>query len=312
MPNSESKHKRTKIKEDREVSSLNLASSLIKVSPNPIPEVDKNEDTKDEQDLEVKEGSKSVNLINYVRKKPWKEAKKYHMEAMVQMHSAFYENQREQFHAMRQTSNVLFLRKFNNWVKSVLINQTCFSKGKMLSILDICCGKGGDLMKWTKNRVTHYVGVDLSDNSVRNASERFKKMKFKGKLPFHGIFIVNNVGDEKNSFLNYLDRKILFDVASCQMSMHYLCESELTARTFLKNVSSRLVPGGFFVGTTLDADVLVKRLRKVGLKDKADERYTFGNQFYSAKFMHKDFPRKKSFGIKYLFYLEDGVGKCLC
>ena len=92
------------------------------------------------------------------------------------------------------------------------------------------------------------------------------------------------------------------------MSMHYLCESEKTARTFLSNVSSRLVPGGFFLGTTLDSNVLVKKLRKIGLKDETEEKYTFGNQFYSAKFMHKDFPKKRPFGIKYLFYLEDGVG----
>lgn len=90
--------------------------------------------------------------------------------------------------------------------------------------------------------------------------------------------------------------------------MHYLCESEDTARTFLSNVSTRLVPGGYFTGTTLDANVLVKKLRKIGLKEDNDDKYTFGNQFYSAKFFHKDFPKKKPFGIKYLFYLEDGVG----
>lgn len=231
------------------------------------------------------------------------------MEALVQIHSTFYESQREQFHALRQTSNVIFLRKFNNWVKSVLINHTCFSKGKWLSVLDICCGKGGDLMKWKSSKVSHYVGVDLSENSVRNASERFKKMRIHGRLPFHGIFLANNVGDPNNSFIRYLDKRILFDVVSCQMSMHYLCESEITARAFLSNVSSKLVPGGYFIGTTLDSNVLVKKLRKIGLKEGTDNKYTIGNQFYSVKFMHRDFPKKKPFGIKYLFYLEDGVGK---
>ncbi|CAI2369238.1 unnamed protein product [Moneuplotes crassus] len=247
--------------------------------------------------------------INYIRKREWKAAQKFQMEAMVQMHSHFYENQREQFHALRETSNILFVRKFNNWCKSVLINETCKTKGRFLSALDICCGKGGDLQKWAKNRVTHYVGVDLSDNSVRNACERFKRMKIKGRFPFHGIFMVNDVGNKSNSFLKHLDKRVRFDIASCQMSMHYLCESESTARTFLNNVSSRLVPGGLFCGTTLDADVLIRRLRKQGLNKKNEtEKYTFGNQFYSAKFMHRDFPRKRAFGIKYLFYLEDGVG----
>ncbi|CAI2361194.1 unnamed protein product [Moneuplotes crassus] len=303
------------------ISGQNLNKVFNKINTNPLPslQIPREQMSKSTPGLDAREESKEEfktepeallpDRVNYIRKRDWKSAKKYQMEATVQMHSDFYENQREEFHALRQTSNVLFLRKFNNWVKSVLINQTCYTKGRYLSVLDICCGKGGDLQKWIKNRVFHYVGVDLSDNSVRNASERFKKMKNRGgKLPFHGIFVVNNVGDQKNSFLNYLDKKILFDVASCQMSMHYLCESETTARTFLSNVSSRLVPGGLFCGTTLDADVLVRRLRTVGLSKDNKDKYTFGNQFYSAKFMHRDFPQKKAFGIKYLFYLEDGVG----
>eukprot|EP00345_Euplotes_harpa_P004391 CAMPEP_0168325850 /NCGR_PEP_ID=MMETSP0213-20121227/4939_1 /TAXON_ID=151035 /ORGANISM="Euplotes harpa, Strain FSP1.4" /LENGTH=189 /DNA_ID=CAMNT_0008328425 /DNA_START=451 /DNA_END=1016 /DNA_ORIENTATION=- len=92
------------------------------------------------------------------------------------------------------------------------------------------------------------------------------------------------------------------------MSMHYLCESENTARSFLKNVSEKLVPGGYFCGTTLDSNVLVKKLRTVGLSEDKVDKYEFGNQFYSVRFLHRDFPKKKSFGIKYLFYLEDGVG----
>lgn len=237
-----SAQKRVKVSEGHEVSGFNLVSALKKVetkakttsSPNKsraTPIANKPNDSPPDllgeksfgfDDEEIKEEKKGPPLTTYIRRKPWDEAKKYEMEAMVQMHSAFYENQREQFHAQRQTSGVIFLRKFNNWVKSVLINQTCYNKGRFLSVLDICCGKGGDLQKWQRNRISHYVAVDLSENSVRNASERFKKMKFKGKLPFHAIFMVNNVGDAKNSFLNYLEKRILFDVVSCQMSMHYL------------------------------------------------------------------------------------------
>ena len=175
--------------------------------------------------------------------------------------------------------------------------------GNYLSVLDIWCGKGGDLQKWQMNRISHYVAVDLSENSVRSASERFKKMKYNGKLPFHSIFIVNNVGDGNNSFLNYIDKRILFDVASCQMSMHYLWESENTARSFLKNVSDRLVPGGYFIGTTLDSNVLVRKLRTIGLsKDKTD-KYEFGNQFYSVRFLHKDFPKKKAFVCSLIIFI---------
>ena len=70
--------------------------------------------------------------------------------------------------------------------------------------------------------------------------------------------MVNDVGDGKKTFLDHLDERVWFDIASCQMSMHYLWQSEERVRTFLKNVSSSLVPGGFFIGTTLDSNVLVK------------------------------------------------------
>ncbi len=56
--------------------------------------------------------------------------------------------------------------------------------------------------------------------------------------------------------------KIVFDIVSCQFSMHYLLESEERFRAFLRNVSSRLEPGGFFIGTTVDAEKIVALARQ--------------------------------------------------
>lgn len=43
--------------------------------------------------------------------------------------------------------------------------------------------------------------------------------------------------------------------------MHYLFESEIKIRTFLKNVSCRLEAGGYFIGTTVDAEKVVSQIR---------------------------------------------------
>ena len=44
--------------------------------------------------------------------------------------------------------------------------------------------------------------------------------------------------------------------------MHHMFDSERRARAFLRNVSERLEPGGYFIGTTIDADRLIDNIRK--------------------------------------------------
>ena len=67
-------------------------------------------------------------------------------------------------------------------------------------------------------------------------------------------------------------------------------------------MSCRLKPGGTWVGTCTDANVLVRKLRSApGL--------IIDNSYYNIKFNQKSFPRSESaFGISYGFYLEDSVG----
>ena len=48
-------------------------------------------------------------------------------------------------------------------------------------VLDLCCGKGGDLLKWSKCEipVTSLVGVDIADVSIKQCRDRFWDMKKK-------------------------------------------------------------------------------------------------------------------------------------
>ncbi|RRT48808.1 hypothetical protein B296_00052809, partial [Ensete ventricosum] len=65
----------------------------------------------------------------------------------------------------REASPIIHLKKLNNWIKSVLIHLYARPKD---AVLDIACGKGGDLIKWDKAKIGYYVGVDIAEGSVSN------------------------------------------------------------------------------------------------------------------------------------------------
>ena len=56
----------------------------------------------------------------------------------------------------------------------------------------------------------------------------------------------------------------MFDLVSTQFAIHYMFESENKLRAYLRNVTDRLEPGAFFIGTTIDSEELVYRVRSSG------------------------------------------------
>lgn len=79
------------------------------------------------------------------------------------------------------------------------------------------------------------------------------------------------------SSLADIREKIVFDIVSTQFAIHYMFESEAKLRAYFRNVSDRLEPGGFFVGTTIDSDELVYRVRTSGNLDNSIQ-----NDFYKV------------------------------
>ena len=69
-----------------------------------------------------------------------------------------------------------------------------------------------------------------------------------------------------------------------------------------------MVEGGSFIGTTIDSDRLVHKIREAG----PEKNLTIGNEYYSVCFGQDSFPRRNGpFGLKYYFYLADAIGKRL-
>eukprot|EP01103_Thecamoeba_quadrilineata_P013752 TRINITY_DN3910_c0_g1_i1.p1 TRINITY_DN3910_c0_g1~~TRINITY_DN3910_c0_g1_i1.p1 ORF type:complete len:218 (+),score=21.23 TRINITY_DN3910_c0_g1_i1:155-808(+) len=98
-----------------------------------------------------------------------------------------------------------------------------------------------------------------------------------------------------------IPKQIFFDLVNCQFALHYSFESEEYARGLLRNVTDRLKPGGYFIGTIPNANFLVKSIR-------ASKGLDFGNNLYKIHFEQKEkFP---PFGCRYTFTLQDAVDNC--
>lgn len=201
-------------------------------------------------------------------------------------------------------SKIKGLRVFNNWVKSCIIQRYSpdedhtpgsremgRSSGKELLVLDIGCGKGGDLSKWQQapQPVQLYVGLDPAGVSIEQARDRYRHMgsrggrggrggRFNNRPPprlfdarFHvkdcyaesieDVEIIRQVGFDPST----MNRRG-FDVVSMMFCMHYAFESEKNARTMLRNVAGALKKGGRFIGCIPNSDVLGERVREFNAK----------------------------------------------
>ena len=189
-------------------------------------------------------------------------------------------------------SRIKGLRSFNNWIKSTIIHKFSPSEpGREplpLRVLDIGCGKGGDLGKWQQapQPVELYVGVDPAEVSIDQAKERFLQMRsgagrgvrggrggrggFQGGRPqrtFDAEFfaedaftyslgdipIIREVGFGPGSRWGPGGG---FDVVSMMFCMHYAFESEAKAKGMLANVAGSLKKGGRFLGVAPNSDAI--------------------------------------------------------
>lgn len=218
-------------------------------------------------------------------------------------------------------SKIRGLRSFNNWVKSTIIQK--FSPGedfisrfddtkewaadagpspselRRLLVLDIGCGKGGDLGKWQQapQAVDLYVGLDPAEISISQARDRYNSMgsgrgRRRGGPPlFHAEFfpkdcfgewlgdigIVRQVGIDPDtgpggSAMNSRWGGGGFDVVSSMFTIHYAFQSEERTRQMLLNVAGSLKKGGRFIGVCPNSDMIISKVQAFYRKRKEQER----------------------------------------
>lgn len=118
--------------------------------------------------------------------------------------------------AERKESRIFHMRNLNNWIKSRIIGkfysisfEADFNiisllgnildrirkeKGNhcRLNVLDLGCGKGGDLLKWERGRVNHVVCADIAETSIEQCKDRYEKLKQRSRQVFTAEFIATD------------------------------------------------------------------------------------------------------------------------
>ncbi|XP_055681660.1 mRNA cap guanine-N7 methyltransferase [Lutzomyia longipalpis] len=209
----------------------------------------------------------------------------------------------------RNKSRIFYLRNFNNWIKSMLVNEyitkvkESLQMGAPLRVLDMCCGKGGDLLKWQKGGISHLICTDIAEVSIEQCRTRYDTMLARTKRfapEFTAeFFACDSTLDRLRE--RYRDASIDLNLVSCQFAFHYCFESLPQAECMIRNASECLKPGGYFIGTIPDANEIMRR-------QKLSDSHTFGNDVYSIDFQC-DTEKPPLFGAKYNFHLE-GVVDC--
>jgi hypothetical protein len=164
---------------------------------------------------------------------------------------------------------------FHNRIKENLF-RNCIKPGD--SLLELAMGRGGDMLKWKRTKPSRVVGFDISESNLssprQGACVRYLKEKIQNPTDFMppALFIAGNMTEPLFEADNKYVRMITglepattpylqgfvglaeFDVISCQMAMHYACESEEKFGVFLDNIKKH--GKGIFFGTCLDGSAV--------------------------------------------------------
>jgi GR25 family glycosyltransferase involved in LPS biosynthesis/predicted NAD-dependent protein-ADP-ribosyltransferase YbiA (DUF1768 family) len=186
------------------------------------------------------------------------------------------------------------LRDFHNlFVKKMLIH----SVGKTGdTLIDVACGRAGDLPKWVSRNLSFVFGIDVSQQNLENktngACARFLNYKKQYKQVPHALFVHGNSSlnirsgeamySEKGAEITravfgngernadklgkgvarqYARGASGFNLTSCQFAIHYFFENKQTFFNFMRNVAECTKINGYFIGTSYDGEALFNRLK---------------------------------------------------
>ncbi|OQR94606.1 mRNA cap guanine-N7 methyltransferase [Achlya hypogyna] len=257
-----------------------------------------------------------------------------------QQAAEFYSSLQRASTGDRADSLLYHMRAMNNWIKSVLIREHCPNNCR---VLDLACGKGGDMMKWAKQNVTSYMGVDIAQGSLEDAVGRVQKNRQLAQMDI--TLVQGDLGKVSllaDSLYSWNARQQwhmavpvsaphAFDMVSMQFAFHYMFCDRDSATKFFTSLRNMLPVGGTFIATTIDPDRMIQKLQaSVGAVDEdgvtpAPIRIFDGKQremctirmdpSTRARLLYggapsaeqaRDYDDDEGYGLRYKFTLRDG------
>ena len=229
----------------------------------------------------------------------------------------------------RSKNTMIKMQNFHNDVKnrlislaSSLIKKSKDKKNKRL--LDMACGKGGDLLKWVSAGFNQVVGVDYSVSNLMNSTDGIyarldkliKNKKLDPKKFDYSFFLMDSSKPYADQVKEIADVKLRekaavllssgssFDTVSCQFAIHYFFESKDTVKRFFQNVQSTLLLNGTFIVTCMDGDRVNKLLSTS--KNKSEKKVSGQVDDKTIWSITKKYEKynAKSYGLKIEVYLE--------
>lgn len=178
------------------------------------------------------------------------------------------------------------MRNYHNWIKSILMYTYLGSQyHNKMRILDIGCGRGGDLMKFYHAKIESGVCIDIDYETLHNAFDgaisRYNGLRKKypayPKLTFACVDftvplnIESQMGIVQDKTME--NRKIIdtifpktgmkqFDRLNIQFVFHYFLENEKSWDNVCDNINKCLREDGYMILTTFDAQRVIEVLGK--------------------------------------------------
>jgi hypothetical protein len=187
----------------------------------------------------------------------------------------------------------------NKYIKNELLLKRSLRGGNK-HLLDLACGKGGDLFKWVFNRARYVVGIDTAGENITNSKDGAYKRYIEAiiELGYNRVpKMVFVIGNSSRNIINGEagatpeERDILrsifgkfepegpvptyiqsvmagsyragADVAACMFALHYFFENQVVLDGFIKNLSETVKIGGLFIGCCFDGDKVFNLLRGI-------------------------------------------------